>query len=195
MSSRVLAVSLIFWVPCAVATPVPPPRLVTAEAVLKPVRNGPRDLAALLTSWPVLNAALRSRATALGCLRHERDPHAWLKSRLKVAVDSDRGTVTLRLADCPRQDAVTLLSAVVEAYKVEVLGRGPNSAKAREREVLVRLLIANQMNAQVAVNGAVQQLVLTNGVSNAGPTKAEVDSCVLQAPRVVQPGLPGRECR
>jgi hypothetical protein len=151
----------------------------------------------MLTSRPLLNAVLRSRAAAsLGCLSSQKNPHDWLASRLKAAVDSDRGTVTLRLVDCPRKDAVALLTAAVEAYKAEVLGAGREGAKLREREALVQLL---QMNQQANVWGAPAvgafQLVGTTTfvTAGAGPSKAEADASVLQAPCVVQPGLPGKE--
>jgi hypothetical protein len=191
MTSRALALAL--CLPCAAqAAPVPPPRLVTAEAVVKPPQGNPRDLAAKLVSAPFLAGVAKS-PTALGPLRWERDPAAWLAARLKAAVDPDRGTVTLRLEGCPRREAVALLSAVVEAYKGDALKRGElAAAQAAQREVLVQLVIA-QRNAQAG--GAIQVIAANNldfDLAPAGPTKAAVDKGVLQAPRIVQPGLPGK---
>jgi hypothetical protein len=174
----------------ALAAPVPPPRLVTAEAVLKPPKGGSGDLAAKLTSRPLLNSVLRSKAAAsLGCLRWENDPHAWLASRLKAGVDSGRGTVAIRLADCPRKDAVALLTAVVEAYKADLLQGGLSAAQEKEMR-LVRLIIAQQVNGQAGVNGAFQLVGSTLEAAEGGLSKAEVDASVLQTPRIVQAGPP-----
>jgi hypothetical protein len=184
MSRSFLAFSLALCAPCAaLAAPAPPARLVTAEAVLRPPRGNPRDLAARLASAPFLAGVTKSR------------PPGWLASRLKAVVDADRGTVTLRLTDCPRKDAVALLGAVVEAYKAEFMGQVVTTAKLREREVLVRFLIVRQLNAnaQAGVNGAIQLNESNAEMVEAGPTKTEVDASVLQPPRVVQPGLPGRQ--
>jgi hypothetical protein len=197
MSRRFLALSLALCVPCAaVAAPAPPPRLVTAEAVLKPMRGNPRESAAVLTSRTILNAALRSKAAAsLGRLRWEKDPVNWVASRLKATVDADRGTVTVRLADCPRQDAVALLSAVVEAYKADLLGQGRAAAAAQyERAVLVQALVAAQRQNAGGLPIPIAVTIDVAGRHEGGwPSKAEVDASVLRAPRVVQPGLPGKE--
>jgi hypothetical protein len=168
---------------------VPPHRLVTAEAVLKPLGN-PRDLAAKVVSAPFLTGVAGSRAGQAG-LRWERDPAAWLAARLNAAVDPDRGTVTLRLEGCPRRGAVSLLSAVVEAYKADALGQGRGAAQLRERDVLVRFVLAQQVNAQAGVAGAIQLNESTFDVAALGPSKATVDKSVLRAPRVVQPLVPG----
>jgi hypothetical protein len=176
----------------AFAAPVPPPRLVTAEAVLKPPGGNPREVAAKLASAPFLSGVVKSRPAAQATLRYECDPAGWLGSRLKPVVDPDRGTVTLRLVDCPRKDAVALLSAVVAAYKADLLGLGHETARLREKELLVRLLIAQQLNAQ-AGGGAAQMIAVSNfGLATAGPSKAEVEASVVRAPRVVEPGLPGQ---
>lgn len=173
----------------AYAAPVPPTRLVTAETVVKPLQGGPRELATRLLSAPLAGAAVRSReAVALGCLSGEKNPTAWLAARLRVSVDEVRGTVTVRLVDCPRRDALALLSAVVEAYKADALGRGRASINARyEQAVGFQILIAaQQANLQPPVNVTFEMVGETAGLS-----KAEVDRSVIQAPRIVQPGLPG----
>src|SRR4051812_8648492 len=78
----------------ATAAPVPPPRLVTAEAVVKPLNGTARELAARLSSRPfMVEVAKAIRAASPGCLSGEKDPAGWLAARLKVAVDADRGTV------------------------------------------------------------------------------------------------------
>jgi hypothetical protein len=109
-------------------------------------------------------------------------------------VDADRGTLRLRLEGCPRRDAVALLAAVVEAYKADLLQAGHSAAQLREREVAVRLLIAAQ-----GANGAPVNInnlkVLGKYEVVEGLSKAEVDRSVLQPPRVVQPGLPGKADR
>jgi hypothetical protein len=192
MSRRFLALSLALCAPCAaVAAPVPPPRLVTAEAVVKPPRGDLRELAAKLASAPFLSGVARSRTAAgLACLSGE-NPSAWLAARLRASVDADRGTVVLRLEGCPRRDAVALLAAVVEAYKADLLQAGRAAAQLREKEVVVRVLLAAQ-----AANGApvnVNNLkVLGKYEEVEGPSRAEADRSVLQPPRVVQPGLPGK---
>jgi hypothetical protein len=151
-----------------------------------------------VASSPFLGGVATSQAAARSGLRHEKNPAGWLAARLKATVDAGRGTVTLRLVDCPRKDAVVLLSAVVEAYGAKLLGRGRKAAQLREREVLVQLMLVNQQanvwGAGPAAGGAFQ-LVGTTTLDpiEVGPSKAEVDGSVLQAPRVVQPGLPGKE--
>jgi hypothetical protein len=197
MSKRFLAVSLALCAPFAGAAPAPPVRLVTAEAVLKPPRGNPRELAAMLTSAQFLSGVAKSRPVVLGRLgglRYEKDPASWLAARLKADVDDGRGTVTLRLVDCPRKDAVARLSAVVEAYKAEMPGQG---RRGRGAGIELRVAFVNpQPNlwaVAVPTGGAIQLVETTtlNGVE-AGPTKAEVDASVVQPPRVVQPGLPGK---
>jgi hypothetical protein len=202
MSWRVLALSLALCAPYgALAAPVPPVRLVTAEAAVKPPRGNPRELAAKLTSAPFLDGVAKSRPVVLGRLgglRYEKDPASWLAARLKADVDTDHGTVTLRLIDCPRRDAVALLSAVVEAYKAEVLSRSRNAEKAREqRDAIVQFVILRQLNAnaQAGVNGAVRLNDFAVEVLEGGPSEAEVERSVIQSPRVVQPGLPSKSGR
>ena len=60
-----------------------------------------------------------------------------------------------------------------------------------------RFLIANQQQANAQAGGGLIQLVVANNLDHAiveaGPSKAEVDASVVQPPRVVQPGLPGKE--
>jgi hypothetical protein len=172
------------------AAPAPPARLVTAETVVKPLQGGPRELATRLLSAPLAGAAVRSReAVALGCLSGEKNPTSWLATRLRVSVDEVRGTVTVRLVDCPRRDAVALLSAVVEAYKADALGRGRASINARYEQAMVFqiLIAAQQANAPAPVNVTFEMVGEAAGVS-----KAEMDRSVIQAPRIVQPGVPGR---
>jgi hypothetical protein len=172
------------------AAPAPPARLVTAEAVVKPLQGGPRELATRLSSAPLAGAAARSRdAVALGCLSGEKNPASWLAARLRVSVDEVRGTVTVRLVDCPRRDAVALLSAVVAAYKADALGRGRASTSARYEQAVVfqALIAAQQANAPAPIN-----VTFDMGFEAPGASKAEMDRCVIQAPRIVQPGLPGQ---
>jgi hypothetical protein len=173
------------------AAPVPPARLVTAETVVKPLQGGPRDLATRLLSAPLTGAAARSRAAvALGCLSGEKNPSAWLAARLRVTVDEVRGTVTIRLVDCPRRDAVALLSAVVEAYKADALGRGRASINARYEQALVfQALVGIQQGngGPVPINVTFEMVGEAAGVS-----RAEMDRSVIQAPKILQASVPGR---
>lgn len=163
----------------ATAAPVPPPRLVTAEAVIRPMRVSPQDFAARVVSATFLDGVAKA-AGVKGGLRWGDYPVPWLAARLTATVDADRGTVTLRLADCPRRDAVALLSAVVEAYKAGLQA----SRSAVDKETVVWNLGGRQVQRQV---------ILFNEMHyNVGPSKAEVDASVLQAPRVVPPGSPGK---
>src|SRR5690349_6959824 len=100
--------------PLAVAAPAPPQRLATAEAVVVPLKGNPREVAAWLLSPQTLSSLAQSQA-GRACLKGEKDIPMWLSKRLRATVDEGRKSVTIRLADCPRADAVALLTAVVDA--------------------------------------------------------------------------------
>jgi hypothetical protein len=188
----------------ALAAPAPPARVAAAEAVVKPPRGDPKGLAAKLASAPFLGAVARSKgAASLGCLSGEKDPAAWLAARLKLATDESRGTVTLRLVNCPARDAVALLNAVVEAYKADSL-RQPQVTVVADGGVVLFQAVQQANGAAAPVNrmvklGGVQAKILALPVidtsksmaQDTGLSKAEVDKSVLQAPKVLRPGLPG----
>ena len=78
------------------------------NAVVAPPKGNPREVAAQLRSESV-GAVARA---GLRCLKGKEDPAGWLAARLRTSVDEKRGTLTIRLVDCPKADAVTLLGAL-----------------------------------------------------------------------------------
>ncbi|MFO0842200.1 MAG: hypothetical protein U0797_07330 [Gemmataceae bacterium] len=150
-------------------------------------------MAAKLVSKPLLAAVVRSRAEVLTRLAGGQGPTAWLGARLRASADAD-GAVTLRLVDCPRRDAVTLLAAVLDAYKADLLQGGRATAQAKEQEALVRfLIVAQQGNGQAPGNVAVRLMGSIEMEADRGLTRAEVDGSVLQPPRIVPTGIPPAE--
>lgn len=171
---------------CAPATllaaPAPALQLVTAEAVVAYFKGNPREIAARLASPATLRNAVQSQGAGI-LLAGEKDPAAWLASRLRTTVDERQGSITILLSDCPKKDAVKLLSAVVAAYKANI--RDQNSGTVEDRQRLERAVFVRRiMLAQAAQGGAVIALSDSEAV-NANPNHAMMEKVVLQAPRIV----------
>lgn len=176
------------------AAPAPPQRLVTAEAVVAPPKANPREVSAKLLSGPILSATVRSSpAQSLACLREEKDPSAWLASRLRTTIDEKKGTLTIRLADCPKADAVAVLTAVVEAYKSiarQDLRAGSSAAEleieqrqARMGRALRLKVLVGAQNARIA--GGQLLMEIESALPDERSLKSALDRTVLQGPRIL----------
>jgi hypothetical protein len=174
--------------------PAPPVRLVSAEVVLRV--NDPAAvprLAARLKSRAVLGELARWQTTRqLGCLKGVADPAEWLASRLEVSGNPKERSMTLRLVNCPRKDALTLLNEVVRVYEQRV---SPES-RLRHLNAEVDLLVRRQQAvmqlqlAQVQVAGAVQGNVMVpvqvwGHVTTPVASAAAGPSLVLKPPRLI----------
>jgi hypothetical protein len=173
------------------AAPAPQQRLVTAEAVVAPHKANPREAATRLTSATVLEGVVRSQAAArLACLRGEKDPARWLAARLRVSVDDKRDHVVLRLVDCPRSDAIALLTAVVEAYTGGSRHDRAVYAAQQQREAQIQFLIAVQ--AAQAGGGGVPWAAIDTSSYYDGSLRGARQGTVIQAPRIVPAPVFGR---
>src|SRR5262245_6728447 len=97
------------------AAPAPPSRAATAEAILTLGDANPQQVAKHLRTADVLRAIVQSpKARQLACLKREKNPETWLAARLDVGVDERRRALTIRVVGCHKNDALPLLSAVLE---------------------------------------------------------------------------------
>src|SRR5262249_51227185 len=147
----------------APGAPAPPVRLVSAEVVLRV--NDPAAvprLAARLKSRAVLGELARWQKTRqLGCLMGVADPAEWLAWRLEVSGNPKERSMTLRLVNCPRKDALALLNEVVRFYEQRVSPESRLRHLNAEVDLLVRRQAVMQLQlAQVQVAGAVQGNVM-----------------------------------
>src|SRR4051794_20080738 len=82
----------------AEGAPVPPARVGTAEVVVALMGANPQEVVQKLRSRAVLDAIARSdEARRLRCVRLDKDPGAWLATRLKTSVDEKLGVLTIRV--------------------------------------------------------------------------------------------------
>src|SRR5262245_58329871 len=96
--------------------PIPAPRTGVAEAVVNAFGGGPTGVRqAVLAALPQLLPS--ERVKKLACLKGEKDPAAWLGKRLRVEEGAPRGPVRLRLDGCRPNEALALLTALVDAYE------------------------------------------------------------------------------
>jgi hypothetical protein len=164
--------------------PVPPPRTGVAEATVNAFGSGANGVRqALLAALPPLLQS--GRVKSLTCLKGEKSPAAWLGKRLRVEEVAPGGPVRLRLEGCRPNEALVLLTALVDVYEASGVGR-------HNRDVAVALLWQAQQvqAAQVAAVWQVQggnagvRLLMDSSVSMGrrdGPA-------VLQRPRLVSDG-------
>ncbi len=95
---------------------------------------------ALLKSKFLLTAAIRNPGIAsLSILAGERDKEEWLQDHLDVGFPQNGEILAISLTGTPPEDLVTLVNAVAEAYKKEVLGK-ETSRKLTIRDMLERSL-------------------------------------------------------
>jgi hypothetical protein len=155
-------------VACAFA-PVPPPRTGVAEAVVNAFGGGAGGVRRTLLD--ALPRALQSeKVRALACLKGEKSPRDWLGKRLRAEEVAPGGPVRVRVSDCRPNEALALLSALVEAYET-------NRRVSRVYEV--ELLAAVRLQAQAAQGGGFP-LVLIDEV-----TRRPDGPAVLQRPKLV----------
>jgi hypothetical protein len=68
---------------------------------------------------------------ALASVRAEKDPVAWLQSRLKAEMVEDSEILAIRLQDVAPEDARILLRAIVESYLTQVVHRDRDLSQDR----------------------------------------------------------------
>jgi hypothetical protein len=128
---------------CAFA-PVPPPKTGIAEAVLNAFGGSPDQVRSTLEA--MLPAAVQSeKVRGLACLKGEKAPAEWVRTRLRVEEVAPKGPVRVRLEGGRPNETLALLTALVDAY--EAHGR-VYRYKEQER-VAVRLWLAQGVNAGV----------------------------------------------
>jgi hypothetical protein len=158
---------------CAFA-PVPPQRTGTAEAVLNAFGGGRDQVRSTLEA--MLPAAVQSeKVRGLACLKGEKVPSEWVRTRLRVEAVAPGGPVRVRLEGGRPNETLALLTALVETYEAA----GP---RYRNAEV-ERLLVMRIAQARAARAGGVV-LALDDGLlvrRRGGPA-------VLQRPRLISSG-------
>ena len=174
----------------APGAPAPPVRLVSAEVVLRV--NDPAAvprLAARLKSRAVLGELARWQTTRqLGCLMGVADPAEWLASRLEVSGNPKERSMTLRLVNCPRKDALALLGEVVRVYQQRVSAesaylRAIQAEAVMQQQRLVRLQVRGQAGGLLILQAPVQVGGRLETVHTARP--ASGPSLVLKPPRLI----------
>ena len=94
----------------------------------------------MLKSKFLLTAALRDPSIAsLSILAGERDKEEWLQENLDVEFPQNGMILSISLTGSPPEDLVTLVDAVAQAYKNEVLGK-EKSRKLNIRDMMERSL-------------------------------------------------------
>ncbi len=156
---------------CAFA-PVPPPRTGTAEAVVNAYGLGANRVRQMMTR--ALPHLLQSRgAKGMACLKGETNPAAWLGKHLEVKEVAPGGPVRVRLGGCRPEEALALLTALVDNYD-----RDYGYARVAEAEqILVMRMAQGQIGGNVVVfrdNGRLERRL-------EGPA-------VLKRPRLVSTG-------
>jgi hypothetical protein len=175
----------------AMGAPAPPDRLVTAEVVLR--LDDPAALnavAAKLRSAPVLRVVVGGqKVREMSCIKAEKDPAGWLASRLEVKGNPKERSMTLRLVNCPRKDALALLGEVVRVYQQRV-----RAESAYLRAIQAEAAMQQQLNVQLQVMGQagggglviLQAPVQVGGLSRVHrPAAASGPSLVLKPPRLI----------
>ena len=95
---------------------------------------------ALLKSKFLLTSAIRNPGIAsLSILASERDKEEWLQDNLAVDFPQNGEILSISLTGTPPEDLVTLVDAVADAYKKEVLGK-ETSRKLNIRDMVERSL-------------------------------------------------------
>ncbi len=163
--------------------PVPPPRTGVAEATVSAFGSGANGVRqTLLAALPQLLQS--GRVKSLACLKGEKSPAAWLGKRLRVEEVGPGGPVRLRLEGCRPNEALVLLTALVDVYEASGVGR-------HNRDVAVALLWqAQQVQAaqvrvwQVQGGNAPLRILMDSSVSMGGRD----GPAVLQRPRLVSDG-------
>jgi hypothetical protein len=173
--------SLLLVTACAFA-PAPPPKTGVAEAVLNAFGGGPDQVRSTLEA--MLPATLQGeKVRGLACLKGERSPAEWVRKRLRVEEVAPKGPVRVRLGGCRPNEALALLTALVNAYEASRAGRQGDD----DRVVLWQVQRVQQARAMRLV------LVQAQG-GNAGMALFEEASprrdgpAVLQRPKLVTGG-------
>jgi hypothetical protein len=146
------------------AAPAPSGRHVTAEAVIQPLGGNPREAAARLSSVPAA-------------------------AKVQTVVDEKHGTITFRLVGCAGKDAISVLTAAVEAYKQQALQEQTPAYQAKCREEMLGAM--QQGNGPWG--GGLKCGLVKLPAADLAPLKAAIDRSVIQAPRVVRAGVFGRD--
>jgi len=153
----------------AMGAPAPPDRLVTAEVVLR--LDDPAALnaiAAKLRSAQVLREVVGGqKVRQMTCIKGEKDPAGWLASRLEVTGDPKGLSMTLRLVNCPRKDALALLGEVVRVYQQRV-----SAESAYLRAIAADSVMPQQLDVQRQMMGQ-------------APVQVWGSSLVLKPPRLI----------
>jgi len=170
--------------------PAPPGRLVTAEVVLRLDDPGSLNaVAAKLRSAPVLREVVGwQKVREMSCIKAEKDPAGWLASRLEVTGDPKGLSMTLRLVNCPRKDALALLGEVVRVYQQRVSAesaylRAIQAEAVMQQQRLVRLQVRGQAGGLLILQAPVQVGGRLETVHTARP--ASGPSLVLKPPRLI----------
>jgi hypothetical protein len=166
------------------SAPAPIPREGAAEAVLgAPLdRDGRSIIRSQLQS--LFHEVLRTeRVRNLNCLRGERDPHTWLSKRLHVENDKAKKGVRVRLEGCTPREALTLLTAIVEAHSTKhTRERAERQLYVdRRKEVLVRFAaLRNARGAGIEIDEMTNRLRDMEAMLSV--------PAVIQPPRLVSKG-------
>jgi hypothetical protein len=162
--------SLLLVTACAFA-PVPPPKSGVAEAVLNAFGGGPDQVRHTLEA--MLPATLQSaKLRGLACLKGEKVPAQWVRKRLRVEAVAPGGPVRVRLGGCRPNEALALLTALVDAYEASGL---------RNREVeLEQLAVVRLRQMQAAQVGGIRVILNERFVS----TGRQAGPAVLQRPKL-----------
>jgi hypothetical protein len=163
--------SLLLVTACAFA-PAPPPKTGVAEAVLNAFGGGPDQVQHTLEA--MLPAAVQSeKVRGVACLKGEKAPSEWVRTRLRVEAVAPGGPVRVRLEGGRPNEALALLTALVGAYE------------ANRRDVFVAGQIEPQVwGMRVAQGGAIRVVLNERFVS----TGRQDGPAVIQRPRLVSTG-------
>jgi hypothetical protein len=119
--------------------PAPPPKTGIAEAVLNAFGGGPDQVRHTLEA--MLPATLQSaKLGGLACLKGEGSPAEWVRMRLRVEEVAPKGPVRVRLGGCRPNEALALLTALVQAYE--------DSRRTSRLESLEELLVVQGLAAR-----------------------------------------------
>lgn len=129
------------------AAPAPSPRQVAAEAILgavptwTPLVARSQIQANLQAILP--NVISSSKVRQLTCLRGETDPVNWVLRHLQFEHDASKKGVRVRLEGCHPREAMTLLTAIVNAHsaRMEEQRRGFTETNLNQQLLMQRIAI------------------------------------------------------
>jgi hypothetical protein len=161
----------------AAFAPAPLPRTGVAEAVVNSFGRGAAGVRqSLLAALPGILQS--EQVKGLACLKGERSRANWVAERLRVEEALPVGAVRLRLSGCRPNEALALLSAIVEGYAND--RRVRMDVEVREAQFRAR---RRQILALAAQGGGVAPVLLFEEAleRRGGPA-------VIQRPRLVSAG-------